>query len=115
VGNRREEHNMNTSDKYLEVAKEYAVRIRARTSKVREIIVFGSVARGEATEKSDLDIALIVEKRGRETEDAELEAAVEAMNRHDVLIGTIAYSPAEWRKARRFPLGCRILEEGVRV
>lgn len=48
-------------DKIIEIATRYAVIVQKRFSPI-SIILFGSYSKGTATENSDIDIAVIVEK-----------------------------------------------------
>ena len=106
---------MNTSNAYLAIARRFADLIRARTQAVKEIILFGSVARGEATEASDIDVALVVDCKAKVTREIQLEVSEKIMNDHGALIGCVTYSKAEWQKARRFPFGSLIVRYGIRL
>ncbi|MBI2440173.1 MAG: nucleotidyltransferase domain-containing protein [Lentisphaerae bacterium] len=106
---------MNTSKTDLEIAREFAGLLRARTQAVREIILFGSVARGEATEESDIDVALVVTSKDAAVREIQLEAGEQIMNKHGALIGCVTYSLAEWEKARRFPFGAQVSKQGLKL
>lgn len=106
---------MNTSKSYLEIAREFAGLLRARSRNVREIIVFGSVARGKATEKSDIDVAIVVNEKDAALRELELEAGEKIMNKRGALIGCVSYSRREWEKARRFPFGSQVSKHGLKL
>lgn len=106
---------MNTSKTYLEIAQEFAGLLRARTRDIREIIVFGSVARGEATEKSDIDVAVVVNQKDAALREIELEAGEKIMNKRGALIGCVTYARHEWEKARRFPFGSQVSKYGLKL
>jgi predicted nucleotidyltransferase len=82
---------------------------------VQEVILFGSVARGECTDQSDIDVAVVVTEKSPHAREVEAEAGERIMNRHGTLIGCLLYSAEEWQKVKRLPLGQRILTEGVRL
>jgi predicted nucleotidyltransferase len=93
--------------------------LRAKLNMVRErlaakhIIVFGSVARGEATADSDLDVIFVSEKF----------AEVKTPNRPELVfdllwsgtsVDTICFTPEEFAKYRRWPgIVKTACEEGI--
>ena len=109
------EQEMNTSQKYMQIANDFADVMRARSQTVKEIILFGSVARGDSTEASDIDMALIVNTKDNATRDIELEAGEYIMNKYGVLVGCLTYAADEWEKAKRFPFGAHLSKQGVKL
>jgi uncharacterized protein len=97
-------------------ATEYAEEIRKRLgAHVRQVVLFGSRARGDAGDGSDYDFLVVVDQRTREVRDAVLDAGVTMLNRYDRLFASLLYSDEEWRKVQGYPLGWNILKEGVVV
>lgn len=97
-------------------ATEYADEIRKRLGgHVRQVVLFGSQARGDAREGSDFDFLVVVDQRTREIRDAVLDAGVTMMNRYDRLFASLLYSDEEWRNVQRYPLGWNIMKEGMPV
>ncbi|MEI6563190.1 MAG: nucleotidyltransferase domain-containing protein [bacterium] len=97
-------------------ATEYAEEIRNRLGRhVRQVVLFGSQARGDAGDGSDYDFLVVVDQRTREAREAVLDAGVAMMNRYDRLFASLLYSDEEWRSIQRYPLGWNILKEGVAV
>lgn len=84
---------------------------------VEEMIIFGSKARGTATEDSDLDILLIIREGDWKEKDAVAEPG------YDLAIGTHAvpsfsiYTREEWEDHRegQAPLWQTITRDGVKV
>lgn len=98
------------------IAKEYSERVRsALGSHIREIILFGSRARGEQKKYSDYDVLIVVDKRDREIVKTIRKIAVGILDEHERLIGNIVYDVDEWEKKKTFPLGINIKREGVRM
>ena len=98
------------------IAKEYSEKIRsALSSQLREIILFGSRARGEQKEFSDYDVLIIVKKRDRKIVKKIRKIAVDILDAHERLIGNIVYDAEEWEKKKSFPLGININKEGIRL
>ena len=84
-------------------------------SHVKQIVLFGSQARGDAHEGSDYDFLVVVDKRTRRVREKVLDAGVEMLNRYDQLFASLLYSEDEWREGERFPIGWNIRREGVAV
>lgn len=100
----------------MDKAKEYGQLIRMKLGPhVKQIVLFGSQARGNAQEGSDYDFLVVVDERTRDIREAVLDVGVEMLNRHDRLFATILYSEEEWRESSRFPLGWNIQCEGIAV
>lgn len=83
---------------------------------VKSVIVFGSVARGEATAESDLDVLAVV---GRELSYEEETAAYDAVYRtnlqYDTNISLVVVDAARWESPvwSRLPLYQAIQQEGL--
>ncbi len=98
------------------IAQEYSKKVRsALGSRVRDIILFGSRARGDYREWSDYDVLIIVDKRDREIVKAIRKMAVQILDEHDRLVGNIIYDTREWERKKRYSLGRNIQREGIRI
>lgn len=107
---------MLTSERYLTLARMFAHQLRAQLgSHLKEIILFGSVARGESTEASDVDVLVVVDERTAETEEASLDAAYAILNSDDIVIAPLVYGQREWQAAASSPLSYNIRQEGVHL
>jgi predicted nucleotidyltransferase len=96
------------------VAVEYAREVRNRLGNhVRQIILFGSQARGDATERSDYDFIVVVDERTRALREALLDAGGRLMDEREELCAAVLYDADEWETARRSPLGWNVEREGV--
>ncbi len=78
-------------DKDLKVI-EYFKTLVSQKAKVHEIRVFGSRARGDATEESDLDVLVVVDCLDHETEKYISDCAWEAGFPEDIIIMPVAIS-----------------------
>ncbi len=97
-------------------AREYADLVRAKLGPhVKQVVLFGSQARGDAREGSDYDFLVVVDERSRTVREMVLDAGVEMLNRYDQLFTSLLYSEEEWRESQRFPIGWNIEREGVAV
>jgi predicted nucleotidyltransferase len=100
----------------LQLSEEYASIVRAKIGPhVKRIILFGSQARGDATEKSDYDLVVILDQKTSAFREAVIDAGVEMLNHYDQLFAALIYDEQEWDKTRRFPLGWHIEQEGIAV
>jgi len=103
-------------DKRIELAREYATLLRRDLgARLKEILLFGSSARGDASEGSDFDVILVVDRRTPQVREAVLDAEIEMMNRHEALFATLLFDEEQWYETRQFPLGWCVEQEGVVV
>ena len=98
------------------IAQQFAQLVRQKlTHHIQKIILFGSYARGDFTERSDRDVLIILDKRDKQAQELVLDASVEMMNRYYALIGSIICDEQEWERKKRFPIGLNILAEGIEL
>ncbi|MEN9798515.1 MAG: hypothetical protein RL653_2211 [Pseudomonadota bacterium] len=96
------------------IAREFGQAVRRELGDdVKELVLFGSRARGDAHEGSDYDVLLVVPARTRELRDRLLDIEVDFMNRYGALFATLLRSVDEWRATAGFPLAINIEREGV--
>lgn len=96
------------------VAMEYAQEVRTRLgSHARQIILFGSQARREATSGSDYDFVIVVDERSRALRELILDAGGRLLDEREALCAALVYDDAEWERVRRSPLGWNVEREGV--
>lgn len=79
----------------------------------QQIILFGSQARGDATDRSDYDFVIVVDERTRELRNRLSEVGADMICRHEELCANLVYNTAEWEWERRSPLGWNIEREGI--
>ncbi|NUO09416.1 MAG: nucleotidyltransferase domain-containing protein [Candidatus Brocadia sp.] len=109
----RREVKRNQPDK---ISQEFANNVRKKLGNhVKEIILFGSRARGDFAEGSDYDLLIVLDERKKAYEKVLLEIGVDFLNRYNVLIGDIIYDEKEWELRKPFPLGLNIMKEGIEL
>lgn len=97
-----------------QVAQEFAVMLRQRLgAHLRQLLLFGSRARGDAQEGSDYDMLVVVDHRTPEFRAIILEIESQLMERYGALVATVLRSEAEWQQLQGFPLARNIAREGV--
>lgn len=96
-------------------AKEYADALRRRYgSAVIEVRLFGSFARGEANEDSDVDVAVVLTELDSRTHRDVIDQATDTGMNYDLLLSPMAFDRAtyeKWRRQER-PLVMDIEREG---
>ncbi|MFA6471803.1 MAG: nucleotidyltransferase domain-containing protein [Candidatus Latescibacterota bacterium] len=98
------------------VALEYSQKVRSALGvRVRDIILFGSRARGNNTEWSDYDMLLVVDKRDNSLLDTVVTIEVGILDKYERLVGSIVYEQSEWDRKKQSPLGMNIGKDGVQL
>jgi len=96
------------------VAVEYAQEVRNRLGPhVRQIILFGSQARGDATSRSDYDFVVVLDERTRELRNLVSDAGADMLDRTDELCAALVYDGRQWTNVLESPLGWNIEREGI--
>jgi len=114
VAAKKELSSLTSSER--EAVQEFARFLRERFGRmVREIILFGSRARGQGDRESDIDILIVMTNLSWEIKRTISElAAVENM-KHGVLISTVRYNSATWENPviKASPFGTAVREQGI--
>ena len=96
------------------VVKEFIGRIReALGDRVKEIVLFGSHARGDAHKNSDYDIFLVVDKRDEKVRSEVYSLVAEFHAEKDVLFSVVIRDPEYRKYMHNFPFGANIEAEGI--
>lgn len=93
-----------------EIAREFADAIRS--DDIVKIILFGSVAHGDDTEESDIDI-LIITTNSDELSDEINSAAVDIILEKDEFVSPHVMSEEHFNKTIDYPFLTNVLKEGV--
>ncbi len=107
---------MSTSQQYLKIAEEFAAELRKRVvSGIQSILLYGSVARGEAGENSDIDLLVVYKDESSDYRDRSIEVAADMMNKHNALISILDCNRSEYQRLLRFPFGWQITKEAIQL
>ena len=96
--------------------REFARLLRSKYGHViKEIILFGSKARGERRQDSDIDILIVLNGISFEIKKAISDLAAQENIKHNVLISTIRYDAAAWENPviSHSPFGQAVRNEGI--
>lgn len=110
---------MNNSSDNLSVpvppeALRYAGEVRKRLGDhVKQVLLFGSRARGDASEESDYDFVVVLDSKNKAYREQIIDAGVTMLNATDRLFAALVYGPDEWAAVRSSPLGWNIQREGL--
>ena len=98
---------------YRRIAEDFARHLKAKYGeRIERIILFGSVARGDYREDSDVDLVVVTPES---THDLQWDVAGDAMDllaRDGVLASVLVLTVAEWRETQASLFGHRVLSEG---
>jgi predicted nucleotidyltransferase len=98
------------------VIETFKRELRNRLGKaLREIILFGSQARGDGYPDSDFDMLVIVKGPIKTIKPVIREAEWVCMERHNALVSSIIHTPESWLLAQESPLGWSIRRDGKKV
>ena len=110
-------HNASLTEKDREALDAAMNMLKAQFS-VERVILFGSKARGDSSEHSDIDLLLITSRplHWRE-EKAIVEALFDMGMKYDVIFSPLFVSLEEWERGmfKEFPVYREIMEEGAVV
>ena len=93
-----------------------AIKLRlneALEDNIRQIILFGSRARGDAERDSDYDILLLLDKRSGLLEDKVDGIAYEMLERYGVVVTIFVDEVKAFQRDQSEPLFCNIRQEGA--
>ncbi len=84
------------------------------TTNLKSVILYGSVARGDAKDDSDVDIALIVDSDDENMYDRLLDVVVDIELQKDIVISIVMIEMSQFQKWREvLPFYKNITKEGI--
>ena len=99
-----------------QIAREFGERVRqALGPHLKELILFGSRARGDARPDSDYDVLVVLDERTKALRETVLDVKFDLLTRYDALFGCLYRSADEWKRMEGFPLARNIVRDGVRL
>ena len=108
--------DMQIQKRYREAVNEFVRRVLERyKDKIDSIILFGSVARGEAKEDSDIDVLIVVKKEDFKLRRALIGVAFDILLETGKDISVKVLSKNEFEDRRNFSFLRNIISEGVKL
>jgi len=107
---------MKISEKYRKAADEFVRRaLEKYGDKIDSIILFGSVARGEAKEDSDIDVLIVTKKEDFRLRRALVGLAFDILleTRENISVKTL--SKEDFERHKNFSFLRNVISEGVKV
>jgi predicted nucleotidyltransferase len=102
--------------KYLGPLREFVkVALEKHGEKIETIILFGSVARGEAKEDSDVDILIVTKAEDFRLRRALIGIAFDILLQTEENISVKALSKEEFDRNKKFSFLRNVISEGVKV
>lgn len=99
-------------DKFYEKNKKLALLLKEFINQIKDkvdfVVLFGSYAKGEGTEESDIDLYLVVKK---ETDLSQIKKEIK--DRYGKEISIVQSTKREWKKDKEKPIGKEILMNGI--
>jgi predicted nucleotidyltransferase len=96
------------------VAVEFARQVRERLGpRVREVVLFGSRARGDARDDSDYDVVVVVDRHSPEVRETLLAIEVDLLDRYGSLVACLLRDERQWAASQGLPIGLNVAREGV--
>jgi predicted nucleotidyltransferase len=83
--------------------------------KIEQVVLFGSIARGEFDEESDVDIMIVLKNGSRKLREEISMASFDLILRNNVILSPIVMDRKtyEWHKKNRAPLYNSIKKDGI--
>ena len=88
---------------------------RVLGSRLKELWLFGSRARGDHDENSDYDLVVVAEGELRDTRSTVADANYRVLDGLGELVGSVVYTPELCAKSRCGPFGMNVLRHGHRL
>lgn len=82
---------------------------------IKDIILFGSRARGDSYPDSDYDLIVLVDRETKELEDKIFNLSCEIGWEHNVIITVFVYKKSYYDRKKYEPLFMNIRKEGVHI
>ncbi len=101
-----------------EAILEFVILLRQKLGTIiKEIILFGSKARGGSAADSDMDVLIVLTKLSWEIKKTISELAAQENMKYEVVISTVRYDINTWEDpvVRSSPFGKIVRDEGIRL
>jgi uncharacterized protein len=98
----------------IEKVNFYSQSIKDRLgNNAKQVILYGSRARGDYSEGSDYDFVIIVSHKDKLIREIVSNVSVDFLDKYNELAASLVYNEEEWINCLRLPLGHNIKKEGI--
>jgi predicted nucleotidyltransferase len=99
---------------YRRIAEDFARHLKAAYgARIDRVILFGSVARGDSREDSDVDLLVVTPERDLSLQWDVARDATDLLVREGVLASVLVVTTEQWGRARHTLFGRRVASEGL--
>lgn len=108
---------MNPNRKAIEIVKLYAEALKKRDLPVRSVILFGSQARGQHDQESDIDVLVVTEKLDKRIHDTIIDEAYEISLKEEAMVIPLVCEVKEFQSPlfQTDPFYRSISREGIAI
>ena len=104
----------NMNDRKKEAISFFSERIKAELSdNLLKLVLFGSQAREDSTEKSDYDFLILLKNKNQENQRKIREIELKFIDEFDIVAACLVFEETEWKRRIHLPIGKNIEREGV--
>lgn len=101
---------------YDPIIKQLSETLKKEIGKnIKDIILFGSRARGDFYSESDYDLIVLVDRESKEIKDKIFKLSCEIGWKHNVVITVFVHEKSYYEKKKYEPLFMNIRKEGIHV
>ncbi len=106
---------MRINKKYRRALNEFLKEIQKYKDRILDIVLFGSVARGEAKEDSDLDILVVIKEEDFTLRREIIGIAFDVFLRTGINISVKVISKDDFERFKNFSFLRNVVSEGIKV
>ncbi len=104
-----------TQREFQALRKYVAILRRTFPARIRQIMLFGSKARGDSEPYSDIDVLILVAKEDRDMRRRMIDIASDVSLEYDVLVSPRVIGEERWKKMRGFVMYQNVLRDAIQL
>jgi predicted nucleotidyltransferase len=80
---------------------------------LKNVILYGSRARGDNKKNSDYDFVVLLNKKNEEISEIVYDIGYGILDKYEKLASCLIWNEEEWKIQQKFPIGKNILKDGI--